>query len=171
MGCMYSKSSAVDDSGEGAKDRVSSSRRLSEPKTSRLDSSKRENGFRARDKVGDVNVMLIDKKVNGSARLYDDQIEKKIDHIQKQRRERAEAAVAADHPGAGRIVKAVEGEQVAAGWPVWLSAVAGEAIKGWLPRRADTFQKLDKVCSILDQLVVDYLMFVLLLSFDLFLML
>ncbi|PIA47138.1 hypothetical protein AQUCO_01400085v1 [Aquilegia coerulea] len=40
---------------------------------------------------------------------------------------------------------AVEGEQVAAGWPSWLSAVAGEAIKGWLPRRADAFEKLDKI--------------------------
>lgn len=143
---MYSKSSAVDDSRESPKARVSSSRRLAEAKTSRLDSSRRENGFRARDKVGDVNVMLIDnKKANGSARFYDDQIEKKIDHIQKQRRERAEAAVAADRPGAGRVPKAAEGEQVAAGWPGWLSAVAGEAIKGWVPRRADTFEKLDKI--------------------------
>ncbi|KAJ8767541.1 hypothetical protein K2173_017610 [Erythroxylum novogranatense] len=39
----------------------------------------------------------------------------------------------------------VHGEQVAAGWPSWLSAVAGEAINGWTPRRADTFQKLDKI--------------------------
>lgn len=37
------------------------------------------------------------------------------------------------------------GEQVAAGWPSWLSAVAGEAINGWIPRRADSFEKLDKV--------------------------
>lgn len=36
------------------------------------------------------------------------------------------------------------GEQVAAGWPSWLSNVAGEAIKGWTPRRADTFEKIDK---------------------------
>lgn len=41
--------------------------------------------------------------------------------------------------------KHVHGEQVAAGWPAWLSAVAGEAIKGWIPRRADTFEKLDKI--------------------------
>lgn len=41
--------------------------------------------------------------------------------------------------------KNVHGEQVAAGWPAWLSAVAGEAINGWTPRRADTFEKLDKV--------------------------
>ena len=43
------------------------------------------------------------------------------------------------------IPKHNEGEQVAAGWPAWLSAVAGEAIKGWIPRRADSFEKLDKV--------------------------
>ncbi|KAK1438284.1 hypothetical protein QVD17_04091 [Tagetes erecta] len=39
----------------------------------------------------------------------------------------------------------VHGEQVAAGWPAWLSAVAGEAINGWTPRRADTFEKIDKI--------------------------
>ena len=30
-------------------------------------------------------------------------------------------------------------------WPKWLAAAAGEAVKGWLPRRADSFEKLDKV--------------------------
>ena len=41
--------------------------------------------------------------------------------------------------------KNLEGEYVAAGWPTWLSSVAGEAIRGWIPRRADSFEKLDKV--------------------------
>jgi len=45
--------------------------------------------------------------------------------------------------------KHLHGEQVAAGWPSWLSAVAGEAINGWTPRRADTFEKLDKVSDLL----------------------
>ncbi|KAK8652219.1 hypothetical protein V6N13_061240 [Hibiscus sabdariffa] len=31
------------------------------------------------------------------------------------------------------------------GWPSWLMAVAGEAIGDWTPRRANTFQKLDKI--------------------------
>lgn len=31
------------------------------------------------------------------------------------------------------------------GWPSWLMAVAGEAIRDWTPRRANTFEKLDKV--------------------------
>jgi len=42
----------------------------------------------------------------------------------------------------------VHGEQVAAGWPSWLSKVAGEAINGLIPRRADTFEKLNKVVLI-----------------------
>ncbi|CAK9233307.1 unnamed protein product [Sphagnum troendelagicum] len=41
--------------------------------------------------------------------------------------------------------KNIEAEQVAAGWPGWLSAVAGEALKGWIPRHAASFEKLDKI--------------------------
>ena len=52
--------------------------------------------------------------------------------------------------GPRNIPRQTEGEQVAAGWPAWLSAVAGESIKGWIPRKADTFEKLDKVsCSMM----------------------
>ena len=49
----------------------------------------------------------------------------------------------------GNLQKYVEGEQVAAGWPVWLSAVAAEAIHGWVPLSADSFEKLEKVYSLL----------------------
>ncbi|CAI9109759.1 OLC1v1009654C1 [Oldenlandia corymbosa var. corymbosa] len=38
-----------------------------------------------------------------------------------------------------------EGEHVAAGWPAWLTAVAGEAIEGWVPLRSDTFERLEKI--------------------------
>ncbi|GFP82434.1 probable serine/threonine-protein kinase at1g54610 [Phtheirospermum japonicum] len=31
------------------------------------------------------------------------------------------------------------------GWPSWLNDVAGQAIKDWKPRRANTFEKLDKI--------------------------
>ncbi|KAK7406028.1 hypothetical protein VNO78_07643 [Psophocarpus tetragonolobus] len=37
------------------------------------------------------------------------------------------------------------GENVDIGWPLWLSSVAPEAIKGWVPRRADAFEKFDQV--------------------------
>ena len=42
--------------------------------------------------------------------------------------------------------KHLQGEQVAAGWPPWLTAVCGEALSGWIPRKADSFEKIDKVC-------------------------
>ncbi|XP_021297529.1 probable serine/threonine-protein kinase At1g54610 isoform X2 [Herrania umbratica] len=39
----------------------------------------------------------------------------------------------------------VEAEQVAAGWPAWLSSAAGEAVHGWVPLQAEAFEKLDKI--------------------------
>ncbi|XP_076960657.1 protein IMPAIRED IN BABA-INDUCED STERILITY 1-like isoform X1 [Bidens hawaiensis] len=39
----------------------------------------------------------------------------------------------------------VELEHVATGWPDWLSAVAGEAIHGWVPLKPESFEKLEKV--------------------------
>ncbi|KAK8686200.1 hypothetical protein V6N13_125227 [Hibiscus sabdariffa] len=45
----------------------------------------------------------------------------------------------------GNLQKYIEGEHVAAGWPAWLSAVAGEAIHGWVPLKADSFEKLEKI--------------------------
>ncbi|KAJ6846746.1 putative serine/threonine-protein kinase isoform X2 [Iris pallida] len=45
----------------------------------------------------------------------------------------------------GNLHNYIEGEQVAAGWPAWLSAVAGEAIQGWVPLKADSFEKLEKI--------------------------
>ncbi|GER41968.1 protein kinase superfamily protein [Striga asiatica] len=45
----------------------------------------------------------------------------------------------------GNLHRYVEGEQVAAGWPAWLSAVACEAIQGWVPLKADSFEKLEKI--------------------------
>ncbi|GMP30651.1 hypothetical protein CsSME_00005222 [Camellia sinensis var. sinensis] len=44
-----------------------------------------------------------------------------------------------------RFGRYTEAEHVAAGWPSWLSAVAGDAINGWLPLRSDSFEKLDKI--------------------------
>lgn len=49
------------------------------------------------------------------------------------------------NPRLGNPPRHKYGEQVAAGWPSWLSAHVGEAIEGWLPRRSDTFEKIDKV--------------------------
>lgn len=45
------------------------------------------------------------------------------------------------------IPNAAKGELGAAGWPSWLTSVAADAIQGWLPRSADSFEKLNKVSS------------------------
>lgn len=50
-----------------------------------------------------------------------------------------------------------EGEHVAAGWPSWLSAVAAEAIEGWLPLRSDSFKRLEKVCSLSLYIYISFL--------------
>ncbi|CAN8269773.1 unnamed protein product [Cochlearia groenlandica] len=39
----------------------------------------------------------------------------------------------------------VEAEQVAAGWPSWLSSAAPEAVHGWVPLRAEDFEKREKI--------------------------
>ncbi|XP_024976984.1 probable serine/threonine-protein kinase At1g54610 isoform X2 [Cynara cardunculus var. scolymus] len=39
------------------------------------------------------------------------------------------------------------------GWPSWLCDVAGDAIKDWTPRLANTFEKLDKVKCYMKQLL------------------
>lgn len=138
MGCFCCKPSAIEDSRESPKERLSS-KTASDLRVPRLTSSRREDGYRVKDRSdsSDGTSMLIDKQTNGVVRLHGETFERK--------REKAEHVAAIQYPGFGSIPKATEGEQVAAGWPPWLSAVAGEAIRGWLPRRADSFEKLDKI--------------------------
>ncbi|CAL9187438.1 unnamed protein product [Musa hybrid cultivar] len=47
--------------------------------------------------------------------------------------------------GIDDVPNGLSGENVAAGWPSWLIAAAGEALNGWQPRRASSFEKLDKI--------------------------
>ncbi|KAK9269193.1 hypothetical protein L1049_000962 [Liquidambar formosana] len=137
MGCICGKASAIEDSRESPRERLSSKASL-DVRVPRVTSSRKEEVYRAKDRLesNDGRAMLIEKRANGSARLHGENFERK--------REKTEYVVA-HHPGMGSVPKATEGEQVAAGWPAWLAAVAGEAIKGWLPRRADSFEKLDKI--------------------------
>ncbi|KAF5460972.1 hypothetical protein F2P56_020804 [Juglans regia] len=136
MGCNCCKPSAIEDSKESPRERFSKA--PSDLRASRATSSRREEVHRAKDRYdsNDGRTTLIDKHANGSVRLHSEHLESK--------REKMEVLVA-QHPGLGSVPKATEGEQVAAGWPSWLAAVAGEAIRGWTPRRADSFQKLDKI--------------------------
>ncbi|KAK7265826.1 hypothetical protein RJT34_33450 [Clitoria ternatea] len=77
---------------------------------------------------------------------------KKTESVGASRSELGESGRASSNGGSdslsfrlGNLSKYVEGEQAAAGWPAWLSAVACEAIHGWVPLRADAYEKLDKI--------------------------
>ncbi|KAI3457456.1 hypothetical protein Pfo_014119 [Paulownia fortunei] len=140
MGCACGKPYAIDDSKESPGERLSN-KATSDLRAPSAVSSRREENCRVKDRLDNSSnegrVILIDKQVNGSARLHGENFERK--------REKAEYISVVHHPGVGMVPRATEGEQVAAGWPPWLAAVAGEAIKGWVPRRADSFEKLDKI--------------------------
>ncbi|XWS52067.1 hypothetical protein CRYUN_Cryun11dG0035500 [Craigia yunnanensis] len=137
MGSICCKPSAIEDSKDSPRERPSS-KASSDVRVSRATSSRREEAYRAKDRYdnNEGRTMLIDKQVNGSVGLHGENLDRK--------REKMEYVVS-QHPGMGSVPKAIEGEQVAAGWPAWLAAVAGEAIRGWVPRRADSFEKMDKI--------------------------
>ncbi|KAE9593012.1 hypothetical protein Lal_00029404 [Lupinus albus] len=143
MGCFHSKNAAVEDSRECITNKLSSSNTSSfDVNSLRLNSKKRVEAVRVKDRLldihsSDVKVSLLNKKANSSMKLYDDK--KGVN-----KREKPEL-VFINHPSFGKVPKAVEGENVAAGWPAWLSSVAGDAIKGWIPRSANTFERLHKI--------------------------
>ncbi|KAH0913939.1 hypothetical protein HID58_028385 [Brassica napus] len=120
MGCVWCKPSAIEDSPkERLSSKPSSEYRVSRP----VGSSRREESVRTKERSDVVSVVR--PVLSNSSRR-----EKKLENV------------ATPH---FPIAKAAEGEYVAAGWPPWLASVAGEAIKGWVPRRADSFEKLDKI--------------------------
>lgn len=45
----------------------------------------------------------------------------------------------------GKLDKSVQRQLVAVGWPKWLVAAAGEAIRGWIPLSEHNFQIMEKV--------------------------
>ncbi|KAL2472824.1 Protein kinase superfamily protein [Forsythia ovata] len=144
MGGVCCKPYAVGDSKENLRERLSN-KTSSDLRVPRVVSS-REEESRVKEWLDNNNnnnnnsdgrAVLIDKQVNDSARSQNENFERKT--------EKAEYISVVHHPGMGMIPRATEGEQVSAGWPPWLAAVAGEAIRGWVPRRADSFEKLDKI--------------------------
>ncbi|CAM8932131.1 hypothetical protein QQ045_022860 [Rhodiola kirilowii] len=96
--------------------------------------------FESDRKVGEVAVAAESEEVSGTEVTGNGNQEGNQDGGEKPRHEsRRKPNVSRNLP------KHLRGEQVAAGWPSWLASVAGEAINGWLPRRADSFEKIDKI--------------------------
>ncbi|KAJ8556149.1 hypothetical protein K7X08_022907 [Anisodus acutangulus] len=123
MGCVCGKASRA------RKDQRDSQKKRELDKGASAVGSKREKSFRVKEKSenGDIRVGSFDRKPNGSKRVGDDHYEKVNGKIEV------------------GVPNAMEGELIAAGWPSSLATVAGEAINGWIPRKADTFEKLDKI--------------------------
>lgn len=67
------------------------------------------------------------------------------DGVQERQRGERRRSKGKANPRLSNPPRHLRGEQVAAGWPPWLTAVCGEALNGWIPRKADTFEKIDKV--------------------------
>ncbi|KAL1211679.1 putative serine/threonine-protein kinase [Cardamine amara subsp. amara] len=65
----------------------------------------------------------------------------------KDRKSKGERKRSKPDPRQSNPPKNLIGEQVAAGWPSWLSEVCGEALSGWLPRKADSFEKIEMIGS------------------------
>lgn len=126
MGCACGKPSAIDDSRDTA----------ATPDTA-AEAPAKLTSYSRRDDV------VVEKK-QGSGPI-------RVGHgveVERRQRPRSNSGQLLQLRVVGGVPKGVEGEQVAAGWPAWLAAVAGEAIRGWVPRRADSFEKLDKVSSL-----------------------
>jgi len=89
------------------------------------------------------------QSIRGTAKVASDDKSNHLDatKIQHQKCMTVSSGVDEKLPMMSRIlsVQHIAGGQVDLGWPVWLSSVAAEAIKGWVPRRADSFEKLDQV--------------------------
>ncbi|KAK6934260.1 Protein kinase domain [Dillenia turbinata] len=143
MGCTFCKPLAIEDSRESPRETLSSKASSDLRGSARGPSSRRDEASRVKDRSidsSDGRTLSIDKQskqANGIERVRGGE------GYERNRERMVERAVV--HPAMGTLPKAVEGEQVAAGWPPWLAAVAGEAIRGWVPRRADSFEKLDKI--------------------------
>lgn len=125
MGCVLGR--------EVSKGIVSESR---EVKNSRVESSR---------KFDEVSVTKTD--TSSVAEVQNE--EQKQEIVDGDKKPRGERRRSRPNPRLSNPPKHLRGEQVAAGWPPWLSAVCGEALNGWIPRRADTFEKIDKVSDLL----------------------
>ncbi|KAE8724793.1 putative serine/threonine-protein kinase [Hibiscus syriacus] len=159
MGCICSKGARANDyveNNHGKRDKAHKNSRKTAKK--RSVSFERDNGVVETDATARL---ISDQQPNNSAvsgpspSSYDEEkkaassvVERSPSQLQTRSTMEAEAMGGQGQPRISRIVNATGGQrgaQVVAGWPSWLAAVAGEAINGWIPRKAESFEKLEKI--------------------------
>ncbi|XVE48530.1 hypothetical protein DITRI_Ditri01bG0009000 [Diplodiscus trichospermus] len=135
------------DSGKASKKLSVSSRRdnvvLEAEATARLISNQQPN-----DNAGSAPASSSDEEENKSALAVVERSKRTPSQLQRRSTMESVASGGQGQPRMSRIMSATGGErgaQVVAGWPSWLASVAGEAINGWIPRKADSFEKLEKI--------------------------
>ncbi|KAK1584089.1 hypothetical protein Q3G72_029681 [Acer saccharum] len=130
MGCVFGK--------EVSSNIVSESK---EERNLSLESNSRKKQDNVLEKkIDDSDVVEVQK--DETARKEEEEEKKSVDGEKKPKGERRRSR---PNTRLSNPPKHLRGEQVAAGWPPWLTAVCGEALNGWIPRRADTFEKIDKI--------------------------
>ncbi|PKI44649.1 hypothetical protein CRG98_035004, partial [Punica granatum] len=105
----------------------------SEPKNPRVESGKSEVAAARVETTGNSRLEEV--------RESEAEKEEKVEGGQKSRESRRRSR---QNPRPRNVPKQSRAEQVAAGWPPWLTDICGEALSGWVPRRANTFEKIDK---------------------------
>ncbi|KAJ1265182.1 hypothetical protein BS78_08G060000 [Paspalum vaginatum] len=122
MGCLCSK---------GAKDdaNATSGRRTPSRKS---DSTAKTDAIPNDGSIALLNAKIKENKINsGTLTFYGEKVVVPLD--------------ARISTGNIAELKGLSGEHAVAGWPSWLINVAPKAVEGWLPRRADSFEKLAKI--------------------------
>ncbi|KAM7470311.1 hypothetical protein LguiA_008494 [Lonicera macranthoides] len=153
MGCICSKGTSVNEDGENLRVKGKEPRR----------SSKRLVGSSRREEVAvevDGSANDVTTRLISTAEVTDENAGSTVTAWDEEDEEEEKTIVSEKHiiqkhdsndvgkPQISRsfsVRNGIDGAQVAAGWPSWLTAVAGEAIKGWVPRKAESFEKLDKI--------------------------
>ncbi|KAK8545440.1 hypothetical protein V6N12_026274 [Hibiscus sabdariffa] len=103
----------------------------------------KNDSFESNKEVDNVTV----SKIGAGVVEVENEGAQKKEKTDGERKQRGERRRSKPNPGLSNMPKHSVGEQVAAGWPAWLSDACGEALNGWIPRRADTFEKIDKIGS------------------------
>ncbi|KAL7144535.1 hypothetical protein ABFS83_07G019200 [Erythranthe nasuta] len=134
MGCAFGKEVSSTPSGDSAV-------RRERNKLGERDSSVASGG--GGDKLVGSSVSKAEEGGGGGGQSGGDNKDEVKDVVAKQSKN--EKRKSKPNPRLSNPSKNIHGEQVAAGWPSWLVAVAAEALNGWTPRKADSFEKLDKI--------------------------
>ncbi|XVF16684.1 hypothetical protein REPUB_Repub10bG0053400 [Reevesia pubescens] len=94
---------------------------------------------------GRLEIDRDDEKQDENGKAINPQHRKKSRELRKSKRGSSSRKSGSFSLKLGFSHRFVEAEQVAAGWPAWLSSAAAESVHGWVPLQADAFEKLDKI--------------------------